>query len=300
MSQSNPDGLINYHPAQYEIWFPYVGKRYKDYHDIKTKEGHIYSGMFPNGINWMKMVVEEGDAVKGGTDIPDTEVVALRLMSTERLNIAGKRTDAKLRLARNLEMNDGKVPREKPFSLEEFIEDKKEFSIKAFGPDYSSNRILDHIIKEVAEARKHPKDVMEWIDIIHLGLDGAWRSGTKTEHIINALESKLELLKMRDYPDWRTADENKPIEHIRDDEVYFSIKLNMNDIFSENTLKDVVRIINDQKRDIQIIVHNPREVLLRGIPSQLHAATNQMKAILWADWKVEIKELATFPEYGPY
>src|SRR5690606_18447531 len=58
-------------------------------------------------------------------------------------------------------------------------------------------------------------DPEEWIDIAILALDGAWRSGLSPRGIIDALVSKQGKNERRAWPDWRTADPEKAIEHVR-------------------------------------------------------------------------------------
>jgi hypothetical protein len=48
-----------------------------------------------------------------------------------------------------------------------------------------------------------------------LAFDGAWRSGHSPEQIVEAYAAKLAKNEKRVWPDWRTADPNKAIEHTR-------------------------------------------------------------------------------------
>lgn len=99
--------------------------------------------------------------------------------------------------------------------LEDFIAEQKAFSETTFGPGLRTQGIMDHINREFLEILMGPTDVREWIDVILLALDGAWRSGATPEQICDALRAKLEINKARDWPDWRKADFNKAIEHRR-------------------------------------------------------------------------------------
>lgn len=90
---------------------------------------------------------------------------------------------------------------------------QKEFSEKTFGPGSRLNGVTDHIEKELIEIRKAPHDIYEWIDIVLLALDGAWRAGHSPEQIATALYEKQLTNCFRNWPDWRTADPNKAIEH---------------------------------------------------------------------------------------
>jgi hypothetical protein len=102
------------------------------------------------------------------------------------------------------------------FDLIAHIERQRKFSLRTFGPGASTTRILDHIRKELAEIEANPGDVTEWIDVMLLALDGAWRTGTTSEAIAEAIHAKQQINESRQWPDWQTADGDKAIEHIRD------------------------------------------------------------------------------------
>lgn len=89
------------------------------------------------------------------------------------------------------------------------------FSEKTFGPGARTNGIIDHIQKELEEVRKTPTNIYEWIDIVLLAFDGAWRAGHSPEKIARALADKQEKNEFRAWPDWRTASPDKAIEHER-------------------------------------------------------------------------------------
>lgn len=89
------------------------------------------------------------------------------------------------------------------------------FSLKNFGPGNRTQGVIDHIRKELLEIEAAPHDLEEWVDVVLLALDGAWRSGHTPEQIAAGIEAKLTKNEGRSYPDWRTADPNKAIEHIR-------------------------------------------------------------------------------------
>jgi hypothetical protein len=90
------------------------------------------------------------------------------------------------------------------------------FSEQAFGPGARHHGIVDHIRKELVEIEEDPTDVEEWVDVIILALDGAWRVGYTPEEIAGVLELKLAKNKSRKWPDWRTAPAGKAIEHVRE------------------------------------------------------------------------------------
>lgn len=108
---------------------------------------------------------------------------------------------------------------EQPFDLVTHLHRQKVFSLKTFGPGIRTEGVVDHIRKELTEILACPDDLMEWIDVVMLGLDGAWRSGATPEQITAALAAKLAKNEARAWPDWRTMPVGKAIEHDRTGEV---------------------------------------------------------------------------------
>lgn len=100
-------------------------------------------------------------------------------------------------------------------NLIEHLREQKAFSEATFGPGYRTNGIISHILKELDEIMLDPFDLTEWIDVVLLALDGAWRVGYSPEEIAEALSAKLQQNKQRTWPDWRTSDPDKAIEHDR-------------------------------------------------------------------------------------
>jgi hypothetical protein len=95
---------------------------------------------------------------------------------------------------------------------------QREFSENTFGPGTRLKGILDHIRKELKEIEAAPDDLEEWVDLVLLSLDGAWRAGFSPEQIAAEVEAKLTRNILREWPDWRTADPDKAIEHVRQPE----------------------------------------------------------------------------------
>lgn len=102
------------------------------------------------------------------------------------------------------------------FDMHAFLRRQRAFSERTFGPGRLTARVCDHIRKELTEVEAAPDDLREWIDVILLGLDGAWRTGATPEQITAALAAKLTTNEGRAWPDWRTCDPNRAIEHIAD------------------------------------------------------------------------------------
>jgi dATP/dGTP diphosphohydrolase len=95
------------------------------------------------------------------------------------------------------------------------LERQRNFSVSIFGPGKRTDNLIDHIAKELDEIRDDPRDVSEWVDVIILAFDGAWRAGWEPQQIIDAIIAKQERNEQRTWPDWRAADPGKAIEHVR-------------------------------------------------------------------------------------
>lgn len=93
------------------------------------------------------------------------------------------------------------------------LERQKEFSERTFGPGRRTAGVIDHIKKELVEIEDDPSDLEEWVDVILLALDGAWRCGATPKQVAGAVAHKLAVNEIREWPDWRTADRSKAIEH---------------------------------------------------------------------------------------
>ena len=100
------------------------------------------------------------------------------------------------------------------FDLISHIQRQKDFSLKTFGPGKRTKGILDHIKKELQEIEEEPES-LEWIDVVILALDGAWRVGFTPEEIVLAIEAKQTKNENRDWPDWKLFSQDEVIEHIK-------------------------------------------------------------------------------------
>lgn len=94
------------------------------------------------------------------------------------------------------------------------IERQRHWSIGAFGPGRRTGGIVQHIRKELLEIEAEPLS-LEWIDVIILAFDGAWRAGYSPEQIIAAIKRKQTINEQRKWPDWRLLSEDVAIEHDR-------------------------------------------------------------------------------------
>lgn len=104
------------------------------------------------------------------------------------------------------------------FDLVSHLRRQMAFSERTFGPGRRVEGVTDHIAKELQEVRESGGALAEWVDVIILGLDGAWRSGATPEQIVAAIEAKQTKNEGRKWPDWRAAAPGKAIEHMRDTE----------------------------------------------------------------------------------
>ena len=105
------------------------------------------------------------------------------------------------------------------FDLVTHLHRQISFSERTFGPGERTAGVVDHITKELAEVLEGGGDLEEWVDVVILALDGAWRSGHTPEQIVSAIVAKQTKNEGRIWPDWRTAELGKAIEHVRSDEV---------------------------------------------------------------------------------
>lgn len=103
----------------------------------------------------------------------------------------------------------------KYYELVAYLHRQITFSQKTFGPGARHQGVIDHIRKELLEIEANPTDLEEWIDVVMLAFDGAWRAGFTAYQISDQLMAKLEKNEKREWPDWRTSDPDKAIEHIR-------------------------------------------------------------------------------------
>jgi hypothetical protein len=104
------------------------------------------------------------------------------------------------------------------FDLVTHLHRQREFSLRTFGPGTRTNGVVDHIRKELYEIHRQPHDLSEWVDVVLLALDGAWRSGHEPEAIAKAIAAKQAKNERRTWPDWRTSSPDKAIEHVRSGE----------------------------------------------------------------------------------
>lgn len=99
--------------------------------------------------------------------------------------------------------------------LIEHLQRQREFSEATFGPGQRTSGVIDHIQKELREIEDDPLDLEEWVDVILLALDGAWRTGATPQEISEAIDAKMAKNENREWPDWREVGQDQAIEHVR-------------------------------------------------------------------------------------
>lgn len=101
-----------------------------------------------------------------------------------------------------------------------YLSHQQEWSEKTFGPGSHILGVTDHISKELVEVIESDGALDEWADVVILALDGATRAavaqGGSVADALKAIAAKQEKNESRRWPDWRTAEPGKAIEHIRD------------------------------------------------------------------------------------
>lgn len=137
--------------------------------------------------------------------------------------------------------------------VRDYVARQIEWSEKTFGPGERNEGISDHIRKELKEIEADPDNVMKWIDVITLALDGAWRRlvrqgyshKTAATTLEGLLEAKFQKNQARQWPDWRTTNPDKAIEHVRDqEEMTMRDELDLLDLIQDEIGKEAANIRN--------------------------------------------------------
>lgn len=111
--------------------------------------------------------------------------------------------------------------------LEQHLIRQMAFSHATYGPGRRTKGVIDHIRKELEEVLAQDGDSSEWVDVVILALDGLTRQlaftveGQRRDpQAVADLACRMILGKQsrnegRIWPDWRTTDPEKAIEHDR-------------------------------------------------------------------------------------
>lgn len=100
----------------------------------------------------------------------------------------------------------------------EFWDECEKWSDQTFGPREvrGPKGPIEHLKKEIIEIEKSDyKDINEFVDAFFLILDAVRRAGFSRSYFMQKCWEKLVENKRRTWPDWRTMDPNKAIEHNR-------------------------------------------------------------------------------------
>jgi hypothetical protein len=113
-------------------------------------------------------------------------------------------------------------------NLEQHLARQMAFSRATYGPGERRKGVADHIRKEIdneilRDGVDAEEAASEWVDVAILAFDGFWRAldaaGVPWHmipgQIVAMIEAKQGKNEQRTWPDWRTADPNKAIEHDR-------------------------------------------------------------------------------------
>ena len=114
------------------------------------------------------------------------------------------------------------------FDLQQHLLRQMAFSHATFGPGIRTEGVTDHIRKELQEVLDGDGDPREWVDVVILALDGLTReltyrySGDTRANPADVASEACMLIVMKQtrnegriWPDWRTADPEKAIEHVK-------------------------------------------------------------------------------------
>jgi hypothetical protein len=104
-----------------------------------------------------------------------------------------------------------------PEDLIEYLDRHKLWSMDALGLGPHTAALIEHITTELNEIRADPLDLEEWIDIIILAIDGAWRAGHTSAAIQDALFAKQRKNIARRWPDPATHPPDRHFQHLRDE-----------------------------------------------------------------------------------
>ena len=100
------------------------------------------------------------------------------------------------------------------FTLIGYLLDQIKWSRKTFGDGKRTLGIVQHIRKELTEIEASPTGMIEWLDVVILALDGAWRAGYDPGQIIDGLKKKQAINFARQWP--LPGPEDQANEHVRD------------------------------------------------------------------------------------
>ena len=170
----------------------------------------------------------------------------------------------------------------------DYLNFQVEWSLKTFGPGPRTRSILDHIRKELLEIEAEPLSLEEWVDLVALALDGAWRAGHTPEAVWKEMQENMSQNTERNWPDWRTADPDRAIEHDRTVNKIRELEGKVTDITNTTLATPAVAHVcnEDQLADLKIRIRalESAEYTLAGFGEQLpHRAQLELNSLRVAE-----------------
>lgn len=100
-------------------------------------------------------------------------------------------------------------------TMAQCITRQRDWALKTFGPGDHSEGLLKHIKKEVIEIMEDTSETEEWVDIIILAIEGAWRTGASPKEVVQWFDMKMSKNERRQWPDIGELSTGVPIEHLK-------------------------------------------------------------------------------------
>lgn len=138
-----------------------------------------------------------------------------------------------------------------------FFDARARWSERTFGPGNRYLGVVEHIRRELREIEASPADLEEWIDVVLLAMDGAWRStNANGADFVHALAAKAEKNRRRTWPAPGTVDPAGVTEHVRETVPEFYAKFRA--LFARDAL-DVIEAVDadDPNEGDAVIVPDP-------------------------------------------
>jgi len=95
----------------------------------------------------------------------------------------------------------------------DLVNRQRAWSTAQFGETVPIDRILNHITEEVAEVKAEPGTLHNWIDIVLLAFDGAWRAGHSPKEVVQAIQDVQVRNIMREWLDTKDLLPGQPNSH---------------------------------------------------------------------------------------
>jgi hypothetical protein len=207
--------------------------------------------------------MDEGAEVRHG--VPDASTIAFRVERSPE------------HLAEVLRAYGWSVSSAAPFDFWRHLVAQADWSAQTFGPGRRTQGLVAHIRNEIEEILAQPDDVEEWIDVLILACDGAWRTGATATAIIDTLIAKTAVNHARTWPDWRTLPQDQPSEHVR------------------APVAPVLPAADDGVLPLTVFQHCVTCELDRAHPWSASAVRGRLGELgipasgLWSDWDIEVR-----------